>query len=311
MEDQTTEAAAVAEIARRATRVDLEVETLAYGSDVSPVRVTSKHTDEGVFTVDPEAVALTPRRPIAAVKVFDADSFVATVQRRALPDVDPTLYSDPDASKLTAILNDDTGNIAGWRDNRVDLGLNQTPERTLWTTADRTWLSQEQFAELIEEGARNITGLDGTPSAAAMLDLAQNVQATTTARFAGGTNLRTSDRVLSYTEETEATAGRDGSIQFPEVFQVGLRPFYGAVDRKPDDQPGWEPARFIVVAKLKFKVREGKLSLRIELDQPQDMWRHAWGLVAEQIAEELEIRPISGDAPAARVPGSLFNSGSR
>ena len=40
MEDQTTEAAAVAEIARRATRVDLEVETLAYGSDVSPVRVT-------------------------------------------------------------------------------------------------------------------------------------------------------------------------------------------------------------------------------------------------------------------------------
>lgn len=287
MEDHNTEADAVAEIVRRGQQMNVDV-------DEAGRKAVSKRNDESIVLIDNEATLAQPRRARGTIAVTDADSFIAAVEQRRLPDVTPTLYLDESKFALVAVLNDDHGDVAGWRDNRVQLVLQETPEWARWKAADRHWLTQEQFATLIEDSVKDFV----TPDAATMLELAQNFQATTNARFQSGQSLRTGARTIGYTEEIEAQAGKEGALTIPETFELGLRPFYGAVNRKQGEPEVWEDARFRVIVNFKFRLREAKLELGAWLDEPEERRRHAWRLMAERVGEGLQIKALAGPAPA-------------
>lgn len=267
-----TEAEAVAALAAQPAAYPVtpgEVETIAYPPEWT------------ISTLDHERFNDRPRRPVANVQVRDAAGFTAAVQQRKFQAF--AVYADDESMALTAILNDDYGQTAGWRDNRVVLALRPTPEWTHWKSLDGSLVDQKAFALHVEDGLKEII----RPSAADMLDLAQTFQATTAAKFKGGQRLATGERQFTYEEDIDAKAGSAGQVAIPDTFTLRISPFFGA-------------AAVDIDARFRFQLRAAELKLGYKLDRPDDVARQAFRTCVEDVAEALDVEPVNGVAPSAR-----------
>lgn len=276
MMPERTEAEAIAALTR-------EVAPTEVTAGVLHVAFPPEWTDR---TIDLQQYQEHPRRPVATVKVHDAAGFVAAVTQRISDEDGPAVvYADEERTALVALLNDDHGLGAGWRDHRVELALRRRPEWTHWMSLDGQMVNQEQFASHIEDGLAEIVD----PSAADMLDLAQTFHATTSARFKGGHRLASGARQLVYEEEIDASAGdQPGTLAIPEWITLTMRPFFGA-------------EKYEVRARFRFKLAAGNLTLGYKLERPSDVERAAFGDVRDAVAEELKLTPIAGVAPSPRA----------
>lgn len=272
MDDVRTDVDAAAELSARPEQFDVPAgfaETV-----VAPPGWT-------VAVTDHERLSDRPRRAIASVQVRDAAGFAAAVAQRSFQTV--ALYADDETMALTAILNDDHGQVAGWRDNRVTLALRHTPEWTHWTSRDGVMLSQEAFALHIEDGLHEIVA----PAAADMLDLAQTFQATTSAKFKGGQRIATGERQFVYEEEVDAAAGKGGQVAVPDTFTLRVAPFYGST-------------LIDLTARFRFTLRASVLHLGYKLDRPKAVELEAFRVTVGAVEEELSLDAVAGIAPAPR-----------
>lgn len=237
--------------------------------------------------IDPECHANRPRRSRGLVDVYDAPSFVAAVRHRT-DDVDgpvPVVYADEANNGLVAVLNDDQGPEAGWRDHRVVLRLRRTPEWTAWT-AGQGLGTQERFAARIEDGTPEIRD----PAAAQMLDLAQTFHATTAAKFRSGIRLADGSRQFVYDEDIKATAGA-GQFEVPETFTLAVRPFIGS-------------DVYEVKARFRFTLRAGDLKVGYTLFRPEEVERDAFRKVTGAVTEALDgVLVLSAPAPSVTSSG--------
>lgn len=245
-------------------------------------------------TLDTQAWAPSPRRASGTIHVHTAAAFVEVVKGHtdAAPldqEGDPflrawNLYADVERHALVAVLNDDRGPVVGWRDHRVGLVLRPTPEWQHWK-ASQGLKNQEAFAEIIEEGLPEVR----TPSAASMLELAQTFQATSSSRFRQGGRLRDGRRQFLFEEDGTASAGESGELSLPDEFKLELRPFIGS-------------AVVEVRARLKWRLRESKLSIGYQLVRPHEVEDEAFAHLVEVVAGGLDRKVIEG-TPAPPVPG--------
>lgn len=271
-DDHRTEADAAVELAARPEQFDVPVgaaETFAY-----PPGWT-------VALADHERLADKPRRAVANVEVRDAAGFAAAVAQRTFQTA--ALYADDETMALTAILNDDHGQTAGWRDNRVTLALRRTPEWEHWTGRDGVMVDQKAFALHVEDGLHDII----RPAAADMLDLAQTFEATTSAKFKGGQRLASGERQFVYEEEIDAAGGKGGQVQIPDTFTLSVAPFYGS--------PPVE-----LVARFRYTLRANVLALGYKLDRPKQVELEAFRVAVGHVEEELSLDAIASVAPPAR-----------
>jgi uncharacterized protein YfdQ (DUF2303 family) len=243
---------------------------------------------------DAERLLDAPRRARGTVVVHSAEGFVRAVHQR-VPTVDAPaedrkialagpigLYADEPRKQLVGILNDDTPGAPGWRDERIQLQLQRTPEWAFWL--EHAGLKDQQhFAETIEAGAREIAD----PPAATMLSIASTFEAKVNVRFAAGTNVVNGARQLVYEEDVEAKAGKGGQVVIPDKFKIVVAPFVGS-------------DRFAVEAAIKFKVSNGKLSIGYILDRPHDVERVAFLDTTDKVAAALGVHQVPGVAPEAR-----------
>jgi uncharacterized protein YfdQ (DUF2303 family) len=234
--------------------------------------------------VDVEKYAPQPRRACGTVAVHTADAFAAAVKQRADDAVGPPIvYADEERTALVAILNDDHGAFAGWRDHRVVLSLRKRPEWTHWRNKDGQLMDQEAFANHVEDGLDELRD----PSPTAMLDLAQTFHATGNARFKGGTRLANGVRQFTWEEQIDATAGTAGDVGIPETLTLAVRPFFGA-------------ELIEVTARFRFTLRSGELKLGYKLNRPDDVERFAFTKVVEGVEQLLDVHAIAGSAPNPR-----------
>lgn len=271
-DDTRTDVDAAAELA--AKPVVQAYQAGAFEMVALPPYWTLHHTDH-------DRSADRPRRTIASVVVRDSAGFAAAVEQRKFQTV--ALYADDESMALTAILNDDHGQVPGWRDNRVSLALRRTPEWAHWTSRDGRMLEQKEFALHIEDGLKEIID----PAAADMLDLAQTFQATTAAKFKGGQRLATGERQFVYEEEIDAAAGKAGQVAIPDSFTLRVAPFYGSptVD---------------ITARFRFTLRANVLTLGYKLDRPHEVELTAFQATTTDVEATLGIDAVAGVAPAAR-----------
>lgn len=213
-----------------------------------------------------------PRRKTGGVAFARADSFCPYVTRHSAPATDgrATLWADIDRLTVIAILNDhgDDGS-RGWRDHRATLQLKATPAWKAWTALDREQLPQVAFAEFIEERITEIA----EPSGADLLTIARSFQATKSADFRSDVRLDTGQVQLVWAETIEGKAGgagAKGNIEIPSTFTLVMSPF-----------EGYEPVT--ITARLRYRIREGTLTLGFHLDRLEDVVRDAFGQVAAEI----------------------------
>jgi uncharacterized protein YfdQ (DUF2303 family) len=179
-----------------------------------------------------------------------------------------TLWVHPTSGRIVAVLDDHAGDQPGWGEHRAQLDLTRTPEWKHWQRIDGTLIDQEQFAEHIQDGLREIV----EPAAADMLEIAQSIQAKTQATFKSARRLADGAIGMEYDEQIDAKAGRKGQLQIPEQFTLAIAPFVGE-----------DPYR--ITARLRYRIREGHLRIGYKLDRPDAVTRDTLNAIADRLSE--------------------------
>jgi uncharacterized protein YfdQ (DUF2303 family) len=252
----------------------------------STVHVVARRQDRTIEQLDLERYEDAPFRPRGTVKALDPEGFVAL--HRRLADDSTTIYANSDTCALVAVINDDLGTAAGWRDHRIALQLQPTPEWKHWT-GHQGLGTQARFAETIEDGQDEIVG---TPNATIMLEIAQKFEASVGGKFRQEGNIADGSTAFVYEETVEAKVG-EGLIPVPKNFTVKLRPFYGAEPRE-------------IEARVKYTCRGGELKIGYVLTRPDEFQRQAFlqdvlGYVEAELPDAASVEGVPAEpTPAGR-----------
>jgi uncharacterized protein YfdQ (DUF2303 family) len=264
--DETkTEAEAIAELAVLGVAPEAldPAELYVYRGDVLNLE---KHLDS-------------PFRMKGNTRLFDDASFSTLTQRFK---TDTTMiYADLYRFEFVSVFNDASPvEGAAWGDHRAVLTLKATPEWNHWIGPNGQMLSQEAFAEHIETGADEVV----SPSGAEMLELAQTFHAKNNVAFKQATILASGERQFAYEETIAAKAGQTGQLTIPKEFELGIAPFEGT-------------DKYKVVARLRYRIREGALSIGYKLDRPELVQRAAFDDVAGRISNAADLSLLAGLPP--------------
>lgn len=235
-------------------------------------------------TLDLERYADQPRRKRGDVRLDDTPSLIAYVNKHKAGD-ETELFASWEHGRIVAVLNGHAVGEPGWGDHRATLALQITPEWARWTRRNGHPMPQAAFAEHIEESLRDIVEPDG----ATMLELAQSFQASTSVAFRSARRLHSGETQLRYEEQTDATAGAQGDITIPQSFSLALTPWEGC------------PV-YRVVARLRYRINNGDLTLSYHLDRPEEVQRTAFADIVGTVTEQTDYLPLAGNPPAAIGP---------
>lgn len=260
MLDQPTDAQAVIDVAQAAV-------------PPTPLEVGKVHSlvvpaGGAHHVIDLERYAPVPQRARGTYILATVEAFIAYVGVHDA-DVATTVWVDISGSQVQVVFDDHGPEMPGWGEHRAILPLRATPEWRHWTSKDGTTLSQEAFAEHVEEGLTEIVA----PDAADMLEIAQSISATSTANFRSARRLHDGRVQMVYDEDVDAKAGASGEFEVPREFVLSIAPFYGEEPRE-------------VRARLRFRVNGGKLTIGYRLDRPEAVVRGALQGIADRLGEK-------------------------
>lgn len=196
-----------------------------------------------------------PRRKTAKVSLNDADSFIDYVKRHGSL-ARATVWCEADYTKgqvgLVAILNDhgEEETESAWRDHTAKFTPAFSEEWKRWTSNNKQAMSQIDFAAFIEDNMADITSVDGSATGAQMLDMALQFEATQDMRFKSSIRLQNGGVQMSFVQDDDdATLQK---MQMFDRFNIGIPAF-------------WNGDAYRVEVRLRYRVREGKLTFWYEL----------------------------------------------
>lgn len=241
-----------------------------------PVTFTAKDGVEWLLAPDGKLTVVVPRehtyladRPVRieqGVKVGDAASFLS--YHALYSDENSRAFADRDTNSVRAVLDyhksDDK--TARFGKHTLTLMLRHTEEWQKWTKSNGKAMEQAEFAEFLEENAPDIV----EPSAAAMLEMATTLQATTDVQFKKAVNLQSGEVQLRYEENINGRFGK-GEAVIPKSFKISI-PVYDGQDAVQ------------IEAMFRFRIRGEKLSLWYQLLHLDRWKRDAFSAVVKEVA---------------------------
>ena len=224
----------------------------------------------------------TPARKVGTVRVRDVASFATYWGKHHQPGRSE-VYADRDARTVTAVIDahGDEADATGWAQHRLVLGLTFSPALTAWLERDGRHMSQEQFAEFLDDQRADIR----EPSAAEMLEIAQTIQGTQRVDWRAGHRLVDGQRRIGFTETNEAKAGTKGELAIPVSIVIGVQIFDGS------------EVAHALSARFRHRIEGGQLRLMYKLDRPADVVTAAFNGVVDEVAEATGATVLRG-APA-------------
>lgn len=222
---------------------------------------------------DFEALSNRPYSLAQKVTVKSLDAFVAYYARFAM--TRSVIFADDFAGQLVGIIDyhdapagNTTEAAPNWCRHTVTFAPPQTESFVDWCRANGTWLSQDAFADHVDDRADDFVA----PKGAQMLAIATRFKATKSVKFESGKNLQSGDIQLVFIEETSAK----GNIDVPATFTIQLQPFRNSnVAYKLD-------------AKLRYRISEGgALSLMYRLPKLQEMKDQAFTDMVKDLSKRL------------------------
>lgn len=259
------------------TLASVEPHTVQPGETVSLVVPANAH----YYVADGEYLLPNPRRKREQVRFFETASLVSYVKVHQQETPGGTgIYANRETNSIVAVLNDSVKAAAGWGDHVATLGFRFTQAWKHWTAQNGKQMGQYEFAEHIEQGLNEITN----PPAADMLELAQNFDAARKVNFRSVNYLHDGARELVYEETIAAKAGQSGRITIPREFELTMSPYEGI----PIAQ---------MVARLRYRIHEGVLTLSYQLIRPEDVLEAAMRGEMNTVQSATGITVWSGTPP--------------
>lgn len=254
-------------------------------------RVASVLVPEGTRheLIDLERYDTHPERKRGQVNLHEHTSFADYLFDHALPGTH--VYADVRNGTVTAVLNDHTrvqrgDSQPGWGDHRATLDLRHSHEWVCWTQRNGGLMSQDDFAEHLEDNYVDIV----EPDHATMLEIAQSIQASSSAEFKSKQRLQDGQVALRYEEQVEARAGQKGDLTIPETFTVALRVYEGTLTTE-------------MTARLRYRIRDGQLAIGYRLERLDDVRDAAFASVIDEIEQRAGHTCLRGKAPAPLTAG--------
>jgi uncharacterized protein YfdQ (DUF2303 family) len=217
-----------------------------------------------------------PERIKQRLTVLDPGSF--NQYYTLFNDPNSRVFADESTLKVLAVLDYHGAAEGGprWGSHRLTLTFRQSEEWKIWTGANNKKMTQQEFAEFLEQNSLDVT----KPAPADMMEIASDLQATTAVEFGSGLRQQDGQVRFKYTEILNATVG-SGQVIVPERFTISMPAFIGG-DRVDMD------------ALLRFRVNQGKLTFWYTLVRPEEVIRAAFITARGFIATTLGITIING-----------------
>lgn len=221
-----------------------------------------------------------PARKRGTVTVRNVDSFAHYFGKHS--GAESEVFADLDAATFTAVIDahGPAHEDANWQQHRLTLALQKTLPWQTWLSRDRRMMPQQEFAEFVEDNARDVAP-GGKVSAADLLEVAQSFQANTKVNFTSGKRLATGQTQLTYTEDVTAKAGNRGTIDIPSEFELAVLPYEDCAPRK-------------LRARFRYRLDGGELRLGYFLDDPARVARDACDEIAVKLAEACSVTVMLG-----------------
>lgn len=246
--------------------------------------------------IDLERVFPAPRRQSGTTLAYTVDSFNALVSDHFSTTGKPgiTVWFDRRAGTsglgmFRAVIGDSFGEPT-WRDYRVEFSLLTDPAWEAWQARAGSFMSQTDFAELVEDRLSEIREPDG----ATMLEVAQSMEVTTSAYFSSANRLRDGQTQLVYREEMDSAAGPAGSIDVPDKFVIQVPIFRGGPTTS-------------VTCRFRYRVVEGKLRVSYRIVEPDRIVQAEQDLFVATVRDycvRLAVPMYEGWRPAHPALGS-------
>jgi uncharacterized protein YfdQ (DUF2303 family) len=148
--------------------------------------------EDGFFVLVPDGCAVRhfrehrdrPARKTGTVAIHDLASFKALADLHR--DDQTVVYIDRTSGIVTAIVDDDAMDAAGWQAHRLVYACPRSDEWTAWITAHRKPLSQEAFVDFLEDWRLSVH----SPDAADLLELIRDLKGQKAVSWRNGLDLR-------------------------------------------------------------------------------------------------------------------------
>lgn len=213
-----------------------------------------------IIEKDDEEKLAGPRRTFGTVYLQDMDSFIKYTKRHgSLNNCTVWCRAEYLAGKIafTSILNDDGGadNQPQWRDHRAAYSplFSEEWKRWLGRNGSGKPFTQFDFASFIEENNKDIVSKNGSPTGGEMLEMALNMEANQDVKFKSAIRLQNGGVSLNYVADDDHHTIT--KMQMYERFTLGMPVF-------------WNGDAYQVDARLRYRVRESKLTFWYELIRP-------------------------------------------
>lgn len=223
----------------------------------------------------------TPRRKSGIVRVFDAASFNQILADNADAG-NIAIYFDrnPEKPSVVAVLNGHGKTGPGWGDFRAEIQFRPTPQWVKWKAIDGRMMGQVAFAEFIEDNLEDIA----EPAGAIMLEIATYLEAVRTVNFRSGIRLTSGTVQFRHDQNDEAKVGA-GTIDVPETIKLGIAPIFGL-------------ASYVVPARFRYRIENGKLMLGVKLQRIESMMAQIVEDVIAKIERGANVSVMDGLPPA-------------
>lgn len=287
MSEQTALTAnAVATIVESTAKPIQKVVNLAQIQALSlPVIFTPKNYDVRVLD-NLEKHLPTPLRKTGSAALDDLDSFVWYVKEHGSLSscrIYVTVEYQSGALKMAAVFNDHDQAGPQWRDFTAIFKPALSLEWQRWSANNRKAMSQAEFATFIEDSLPEIATVQGMPTGSDMMTLATTFEATSEKRFKSGMRLQSGGMAIEYVDQEDA--GTLARMQMFEKFALGMPIYFNGTAYRID-------------ARLKYRVRDGKLALWYELIRPEQIIKDAAEILIQSVREQTGMPTLFGQ-PAA------------
>lgn len=168
---------------------------------------------------------------------------------------------------------------AGWGQHSVVFEMKQTPEWARWLGKNEEAMTQEEFAEFLEDMADDIK----EPSVASLLEVAQVLHLKKGVNFRRAHRASDGQTQLTYEEtiQAQSTRAEGGELKIPDKFVIEITPFVGGPLVR-------------IMARLRVRLNGANVTFFYVLHRPDRVVRDVWNAERATIESALQLPVLFG-----------------
>jgi uncharacterized protein YfdQ (DUF2303 family) len=210
------------------------------------------------------------------VSVTSASSLIAYVVR--FKDDRSVIFADTENTKFRAVMDYHLNSTSPFKcSHNVVYDCPHSDEWKAFKKYDGHAMDQVEFAEFLEQNINCVAPVSDSnkTSGTALLEMVLAFQETRVAEFKSVTRLNDGTFQMAYSNEKTGS----GNTQLPEKISLAISPFHNGTPYQID-------------ARIRYRLREGKLKVWYELIEPKKIIEHAYNEILVDLQTQLPDVPV-------------------